>query len=96
MGIPEVVDFNVLKKYQRLGIGTLIMNEAEARIKKVSKVAGIGVGLMKDYGAAQILYIKRGYIPDGAGIIKNSKSLSYGDKITIDDDVVMFLTKKSG
>jgi GNAT superfamily N-acetyltransferase len=96
MGIPEIVDFNVLKKYQGIGIGTLIMNEAEARIKKVSKVAGIGVGLMKDYGAAQILYIKRGYIPDGAGIIKNSKSLSYGDKITIDDDIAIYLTKYLG
>ena len=71
MGIPEIVDFNVLIKYQRLGIGTLIMNEAESRISKVSKIAGIGVGLMKDYGAAQILYIKRSYIPAGNGIIKN-------------------------
>ena len=29
--------------------------------------AGIGFGLYADYGAAQRLYIKRGYIPDGRG-----------------------------
>ncbi|MEL7221219.1 MAG: GNAT family N-acetyltransferase [Bacteroidota bacterium] len=58
--IPEVVDFNVLKKFQRQGIGTILMNEAERRIGTKSSFAGIGVGLMQDYGAAQILYIKRG------------------------------------
>ena len=60
--IPEVVDFNVLKKHQRKGIGSALMQEAEDRIKKVSPYAGIGFGVTKDYGAAQILYIKRNYI----------------------------------
>ena len=57
--IPEIVDFNVLKKFQRLGIGTSLMDEAEKRISKVSKYAGIGFGVYKDYGAAHILYINR-------------------------------------
>ena len=92
--IPEIVDFNVLKKYQRLGIGTLLMDEAENRIQKVSEFAGIGFGVYQDYGAAQILYIKRGYIPDGRGIIKDSVSLKFGDAITIDDSVVFCLIKK--
>lgn len=92
--IPEIVDFNVLKKYQRLGIGTRLMDEAEYRIKKVSDFAGIGFGVYEDYGAAQILYIKRGYIPDGRGLIQNSVSLKYGDSVTIDDSVVFCLIKK--
>ncbi len=92
--IPEIVDFNVLKKYQRLGIGTGLMDEAERRIKKVSAFAGIGFGVYKDYGAAQILYINRGYQPDGNGLVKNSKSLKHGEVITIDDSIVFFLTKK--
>jgi len=93
-GIPEIVDFNVLKKYQRLGIGTKLMDEAELRIERVSKIAGIGFGVYKDYGAAQILYINRGYIPDGNGLVKDSVPLKRGETITIDDSIVFCLTKK--
>ncbi len=92
--IPEIADFNVLKKHQRLGIGTRLMDEAEKRIKRVSNIAGIGFGVYKDYGAAQILYINRGYKPDGNGLVKNSIPLKYGDVITIDDSIVFCLTKK--
>lgn len=92
--IPEVVDFNVLKKYQRSGIGTVLMEEAERRVKKVSKYVGIGVGLLRDYGAAQILYIRRGYIPDGNGITKDSKPINYHQKIIVDDGLVLHLIKE--
>lgn len=34
--IPEIVDFNVLPKFRRLGIGTQLMDEAEQRIMKRS------------------------------------------------------------
>ncbi|HET9591051.1 MAG TPA: GNAT family N-acetyltransferase, partial [Anaerolineales bacterium] len=66
--IPEIVDFNVLPKFRRMGIGTKLMDRAEAEIAKMSSVAGIGVGMTADYGAAQNLYIQRGYIPDGLGL----------------------------
>jgi hypothetical protein len=29
---------------------------------------GLGVELCADYGPAQMLYIKKGYIPDGNGV----------------------------
>lgn len=93
-GIPEIVDFNVLKKYQRRGIGTALMDEAERRIQQISPLAGIGFGITQDYGAAQILYIKRGYIPDGRGLILDGKSLVYGQQVTISDDLVICLTKQ--
>ena len=92
--IPEIADFNVLKKYQRLGIGTSLMDEAEKRIKRISKYVGIGFGVYKDYGAAQILYINRGYKPDGNGLVRNSVPLKYGEVITIDDSIVFCLIKK--
>jgi len=94
-GIAEIVDFNVLKKYQRLGIGTSLMDETEAQIKKVSDYAGIGFGVYQDYGAAQILYVNRGYLPDGKRIVKNSVSLKYGYKIIIDDSIVFCLIKSN-
>lgn len=92
--IPEIVDFNVLKEYQRKGIGTLLMDEAERRIAKVSSQAGIGVGLYEDYGAAQVLYAKRGYIPDSRGLTRDSIPVKKGVEVVVDDGLVMHFTKK--
>ena len=92
--IPEIVDLNVLKNYQRRGIGTILMHEAESRIRNISKYAGIAYGVTKDYGSAQIFYIKRNYKPDGNGLVKDSKSLEYGDIVTIDDNIAFYLLKE--
>ena len=91
--IPEVVDFNVLQKFQRQGIGTALMDEAERLIAQRSNVAGIGFGLMHDYGNAQILYAKRGYIPDGRGVFGHGRWLKEGDQITMGHDIALYLTK---
>ncbi|WIV20326.1 GNAT family N-acetyltransferase [Paenibacillus polygoni] len=92
--IPEINDFNVLMKYRRLGIGSKLMDKAEEIIKERSDFAGIGVGLFTDYGNAQILYAKRGYIPDGRGIHNGQEYLEYGDVVAINDDLTLYLTKK--
>lgn len=93
-GIPEINDFNVLIKYQRQGIGSRLMDRAEEVIHERTETAGIGVGVFSDYGKAQILYARRGYIPDGQGIHKHDRYLKWGDETIIDDDVVLYLTKK--
>ncbi|GGO01215.1 hypothetical protein GCM10010969_23270 [Saccharibacillus kuerlensis] len=59
-----------------------------------SSVVGIGVGLFADYGAAQVLYARRGYIPDGKGVYTGDRYAHYGDTVTIDDNLVLYLTKK--
>ena len=92
-GIPEIVDFNVLKKFQRRGIGSALMDEAEQRIAAVSSIAGIGVGLTADYGAAQILYVRRGYVPDGRGAFSKEQALVYGEMVQVDDGLALYLTK---
>jgi GNAT superfamily N-acetyltransferase len=92
--ISEIVDFNVLIKYRKIGIGSVLLEKAEEIIKEKSNIVGIGVGLFSDYGAAQRLYAKRGYIPDGNGIYKNNNKLKYGDIVKIDDDVVLYFTKE--
>ncbi len=91
--IPEIMDLNVLQKFQRKGIGTKLMDSAEALISKKSVIAGIGVGLTRDYGSAQKLYVKRGYIPDGHGISHNEEFVNRGDTITMDDDLILCFTK---
>jgi len=92
--IPEVSDFNVLPDFRRRRIGTVLMDEAERRIAARGPVAGIGVGLHHDYGAAQRLYVLRGYVPDARGITAHGRHLNWGDDAKIDDDLVLWLTKR--
>jgi GNAT superfamily N-acetyltransferase len=92
--IPEIVDFNVLPKYRRHGIGTQLMDLAENEIAKKYPIAGIGVGMTPDYGAAQKLYVLRGYVPDGRGLVYKGHFITYGEEITVDDNMALYLTKK--
>ena len=91
--IPEISDFNVLPKFRRRGIGSQLMDLAEAAVAKLSPIAGIGVGLTADYGSAQRMYARRGYIPDGLGIYQKGHYLQYGENIIVDDDLVLYMTK---
>jgi GNAT superfamily N-acetyltransferase len=92
--IPEIVDFNVLPVFRRQGVGTALMDKAESEIMTVSNIAGIGVGLTSDYGAAQRLYVLRGYVPDGRGLYQRNHYPTYGEQVTINDDLALFLTKE--
>ena len=92
--IPEIVDFNVLPKFRRKRIGTALMDRAESEIPRFSDTAGIGVGMTSDYGAAQQLYVLRGYVPDGRGLYQRNHYPTYGEQITVDDDLAIFLTKR--
>jgi GNAT superfamily N-acetyltransferase len=88
------VDFNVLPQYRRQSIGTALMDKAESEISKVSKIAGIGVGMDSDYGAAQRLYVLRGYIPDGRGLYSKGHFPKHGEQVTVDDDLALYFTKE--
>jgi len=92
--IPEITDLNVLKKFQRMGIASSLMDIAEKIVSKKSKTIGIRVGLTADYGRAQRLYVKRGYIPDGNGISQNEKCLKWGKTVRVNDNLVLCLTKE--
>jgi GNAT superfamily N-acetyltransferase len=92
--IPEIMDFNVLPKFRRMGIGTQLMDKVESGIARVSPVAGIGVGMTPDYGAAQRLYVLRGYVPDGNGLFYRGHPVRYGEGVAGDDDLVLYLAKE--
>lgn len=94
-GIPELQDFNVLVPYRRRGVGTRLMDAAERRVAaQGSPVVGIGVGMDPDYGPAQRLYVRRGYVPDGRGLTWGDRFVHYGDEVTVDDSLVLHLTKE--
>lgn len=91
--IPEIVDLNVLPQCRKQGIGSKLLDLAEAEAQKKSGIVGIGVGLYADYGDAQHLYIKRGYMPDGLGITYNYQPVEPGSMVYLDDDLVLWFTK---
>ncbi|WP_420125912.1 GNAT family N-acetyltransferase [Longimicrobium sp.] len=92
-GIPVIEDFNVLPAFRRRGIGSALMDAAEAAAGARSRVVGIGVGLDPDYGPAQRLYALRGYVPDGRGISWQNRTVAYRDQVLVDDDLVLWLTR---
>ena len=83
LGIPEINNMHILDEFQKQGIGTALIKEAErlAFVQGKQEI-GIGFGLTPDYGTAQRLYPKLGYIPDGRG----AQSTLWGD--------VLYLTKQ--
>ena len=91
--IAEVVDVNRLFRVRNIGFASKILEVLEKRISKRSIVAGIGVGLVKDYGAAQRLYVNRGYVPNGKGAYYKKNNLGYFEEVIADDDLVLYLTK---
>ena len=92
-GIPEISDLNVLPSFRRRGIGSALLDEAEAKIAGRSDVAGIGVGMTPDYGAAQRLYALRGYVPDGRGLTQNKEPVKFRQPIVVDHSTVLCFTK---
>lgn len=92
-GWPEIVDFGVLEKYRRRGIGGKLMDAAERIAGERSDTVWIGVGLHSGYGSAQRMYVKRGYVPDGSGVwYRDAVCPSYGPCAN-DDDLVLYLVK---
>ena len=54
---------------------------------------GIGVGLYTSYGAAQRLYCKMGYVPDGNGVTYDRKLLAAGEFRPLDDQLCLMMIK---
>jgi GNAT superfamily N-acetyltransferase len=92
-GIPVIEDFNVLPAFRRRGIGSALMDAAEAKARLRVATIGIGVGLDPDYGPAQRMYVRRGYVPDGRGITWQNRTVAYRDQVLVDDELVLWFTR---
>jgi len=73
------------------------MDAAEqlARTRGIATL-GITVGLSAEYGPAQRMYGRRGYVPDGRGACQGQRPLSQGARVTMDHDLIIWLTKDLG
>ena len=93
-GYPEIVDFGVLDKYRRHGIGSKLMDTAEQIASGYADVVYLGVGMHSGYGSAQRMYVKRGYIPDGTGVWYCDKVCEQNADCRNDADLVLYLSKR--
>ena len=94
-GLPEIVDFGVLEKYRRRGIGNALMDAAEDIAKEYADTVYLGVGLHSGYGSAQRMYVKRGYIPDGSGVWYKDRPAEPCGVYPNDDELVsVYLRRK--
>ena len=91
---PEIVDFNVLEIYRCRGIGSALLDVCEEYAAQTSDTVAIGVGMHSGYGAAQRLYVKRGYIPDGSGVWAGDKLAEPYTMVENGDGLVLHMSKK--
>lgn len=93
-GIPEINNLVVAERARRRGIAARLIGHFEEIARSAGKpTIGIGVGLYADYGPAQRLYAKLGYLPDGLGITHGGAPVPPGAMVPADDDLILWLTK---
>ncbi len=94
LNIAEIQDLNVIPAARRQGIGEALIGicEETARAQGAQEI-GISVGLLASYGAAQRLYVRLGYMPDGTGAAYDDEIIHAGDIKPLDDRLTIKLTK---
>ena len=93
-GLPSVVDLIVFESFRRKGIATKLMDKVEEKASTINNKIYLDVCMNSDYGPAQRLYIKRGYVPDGAGVYYEQRVLGLNEKCCNDDELTLCLVKK--
>ena len=91
LGIPEIADLRVREEFRGRGIGTALLDLVEVEAATRSDCVGLNVGLHSGYGAAQRLYVRRGYLPDGSGVVVEGEVVPEGATIRLDDDPIATL-----
>lgn len=91
--LPSVVDLIVFKDYRQKKIATVLMDVAENIAKKHCDKVYLDVCLNAEYGPAQRLYTKRGYIPDGKGIYYEGKVCETDADCKNNDELALCLVK---
>ena len=87
-------NFNVFKKFRRRGIGTRLMDEIVNIAAGIVDTVCLGVGLHSGDGAAQRMYVKRGYVPDGSGVWDDDKTAEPYGMVNNGDELILYMSKK--
>ena len=92
-GVPEIQDVNVLVPFRKQGMASRLLELAEQSAKPRAAAVAIAVGLHPGYNAAQRLYIRRGYVPDGLGVTHDDRYVQEGELVPFDDQLMLHLMK---
>jgi ribosomal protein S18 acetylase RimI-like enzyme len=94
LGIPEIQDLNVAPDARRRGLGAALVTCCEEMIRAEGIAeAAISVGLSPSFGAAQRLYVRLGYIPDGAGVAYDDVPVAAGEMRAVDGLLTLKMVK---
>lgn len=95
LSIPEIQDLNVIPAARQQGVATVIIKHCEdvARQEGTTDI-GISVGLHSAFGAAQRLYVKLGYMPDGYGVTYDRQTVAAGEFHVVDDNLCLMMVKE--
>lgn len=94
LGISEIQDLNVVPAARRQGLGRALVAACEDILRSAGHdSAGISVGLLPSFGAAQRLYAAMGYRPDGAGLCYDDEPVRIGAMLPVDDLLTLKLLK---
>ena len=92
--IPGIVDLIVFKEFRNKRIASAMMDVAEEIAKRHSNKIYLDVCLNSEYGPAQRLYIKRGYVPDGKGVYYEQRVCDLNAECKNDDELTLCLIKE--
>lgn len=93
-GLSEIQDVHVFPEHRQKGYATALIQKCEniARDEGQQEI-GISVALSAEFGPAQRLYCKLGYLPDGQGITYDRQTLKHGERVILDDDLCLMMSK---
>ena len=92
--IPEIQDLNIIPDMRRRGLAAALIAHCEGRGRERGCAQmGICVGLHSGFGAAQRLYIRLGYMPDGFGVTYDRETIRAGDFRPVDDNLCLMMVR---
>ena len=92
--IPEINAVWIHEDYRKQGLATRLIHWIEdLALQEGYSQIGIGVGLYADYGPAQKLYFRLGFVPDGQGITYSGQPTIFGQSYPLDDELIFWLIK---
>lgn len=93
--VPEIQDLNIIPDQRCKGYGQQLVTYCEniARAENCQEI-GIAVSVEARYAAAQRLYLRAGYLPDGQGACYDRNPVHPNTRYPVDGQLTLMLTKK--
>ena len=91
LNISEIQDVFVLPDYRGKGIATALIMNCEDQV--TGDMVGISVPVSPNFGTAQRLYYKLGYVPDGNGVTYDREPCIHNSSVKLDDDLCLMMVK---